>query len=268
MPRRRFRASRRRPQVLNPAWTWSWWVWSEKYTLPLSRYGPPTLYEPSAATAVMYPVTSERGVDAATTGMPLMRQVSNARPRGWSLRRVVPNTYVGWPDRITLTPIVYVCARPNMARSTVSWTWPEAMSAREAGGRSMRDELSTCVASESTAAAAPGALGLIAVTRQEGTAADRRTSNVQPRWVTAPDWLITHCRVGISTLADEASNPPYCASITWTFAGSGAGAGAWLAAAAVVAGTEALGAEAADVLGEGDVTVADVLGEPLGAAQP
>src|SRR5664279_5345104 len=141
----------------------------------------------------MYPVIRERGVEAATTGTPLIRHVSNARPRGWSLRRDVPNTFVGWPDRMTLTPIVYVRARLSIARRTVSWTWPDAMSAREAGGRSMRDEPSTWVASESTCAAGPGTLGLIAVTFQAGIAADRRTSNVQPRSVMDPDWAITHC---------------------------------------------------------------------------
>ena len=82
----------------------------------------------------------------------------------------------------------------------------------------MRDELSTCVASESTCAAAPGALGLIAVTFQVGTAADRRTSNVQPRWVMVPDLSITDCRVGMSTLAVEARIPPYWASITCSVA--------------------------------------------------
>jgi len=50
-------------------------------------------------------------------------------------------------------------------------------------------------------------------------------------------------------------------------AGSGAGAGAWVVAA-VVAGTEELAAEAADVLGDGDVDVGAVLSEARGAAQP
>jgi hypothetical protein len=51
-------------------------------------------------------------------------------------------------------------------------------------------------------------------------------------------------------------------------AGSWGVAGVWLVAGAVVAGTEELAAEAADVLGDGDVDVGAVLSEPLGAAQP
>jgi hypothetical protein len=51
-------------------------------------------------------------------------------------------------------------------------------------------------------------------------------------------------------------------------AGKGARAGAWLVAAAVVVEAEELAAEAADVLGDGDVEVGAELAEPLGAVQP
>jgi hypothetical protein len=73
---------------------------------------------------------------------------------------LVPNTFCGWPDRITLTPIVYCRDNSNSARSTLSCTWPERMSASDAGGSRIRLVASTCEASAgSRAAGAPGRAG-------------------------------------------------------------------------------------------------------------
>ena len=84
--------------------------------------------------AFMYVEIRLREVCGETTAWPSISQVSKARPRGWSLGRSVPNTLSGWPERITLMPIRYVLASSSIAVSTLSWTWPERMSAIDAGG--------------------------------------------------------------------------------------------------------------------------------------
>src|SRR5659263_574283 len=99
------------------------------------------------------------------------------------------------------------------------------MSARDAGGRSMRDELSTCVASESTAAAPPAD----AASHVPSASTIRVATSFTAPWIS------------------------FRSALQGTVAGSGAGAGAWLGAAAVVAGGDECSAEAADVLGEGVV---------------
>ena len=157
-------------------------------------------------------------MDAATTGWPSIRQVSKARPWGWSLGRAVPKTSSGCPDLITLIPIVYERASESIAQRTLSCTWPAAMSARAAGGRSMRGEASTCAAGLSARTGGPGVLGWTSVTRHCGDAATKRTSKVQPRTVSRPASSTSHWRIGTSTLAEPASRPPYWASITWATA--------------------------------------------------
>src|SRR5262245_15167258 len=115
----------------------------------------------------MYDVTSERDVFGETTAWPLICQVSKARPRGWSLGRLVPKTLSGWPERITLMPIRYAVASSSIVVSTLSWTCPERMSAADAGGNEIRSFASTFrAAAEIREVAAPGCAGCVAVTRQ------------------------------------------------------------------------------------------------------